>query len=68
MPMSASGAREQVMRLVDRAAERSTLDAFLDAVLSGESRPLVLLGEPGIGKTALLEYLAPSRTAPRARS
>src|SRR6202034_3711787 len=34
------------------------LDALVDAVRSGESRVLVLRGEPGIGKTALLDYLA----------
>jgi DNA-binding CsgD family transcriptional regulator len=34
------------------------LDAFLDAVRAGEGRALVLRGEAGVGKTALLEYLA----------
>jgi DNA-binding CsgD family transcriptional regulator len=34
------------------------LDRLLAAIRSGESRALVVHGEPGIGKTALLEYLA----------
>ncbi|HEU4349746.1 MAG TPA: AAA family ATPase, partial [Actinoplanes sp.] len=34
------------------------LDQFLDAVRGGQGRALVLHGEPGVGKTALLDYLA----------
>ena len=34
------------------------LDRLLDAVRGGESRALVVRGEPGVGKTALLDYLA----------
>jgi hypothetical protein len=34
------------------------LDQLVDAVLAGESRALVLHGEPGVGKTVLLDYLA----------
>ena len=34
------------------------LDQLLDAVRAGESRALVVRGEPGVGKTALLDYLA----------
>ncbi len=45
------------MRLVGRASESAALDRFLAAVRGGESRALVLHGEPGIGKTALLEFL-----------
>jgi predicted ATPase len=33
------------------------LDRLINAVRAGESRVLVVHGEPGIGKTALLEYL-----------
>jgi hypothetical protein len=34
------------------------LDRLVDAIRAGESRALVLTGEPGVGKTALLDYLA----------
>ena len=44
--------------LTDRRAERDVLDRLLDAVRGGESRALVVHGEPGTGKTVLLEYLA----------
>src|ERR1700677_556222 len=46
------------MELVDRHRERAVLDGLLDAVRAGESRALVVSGEAGVGKTALLEYLA----------
>ena len=46
------------MKLIDRQAERDTLDRLVQAVRTGESRALVLYGEPGVGKTALLDYLA----------
>jgi predicted ATPase len=44
-------------RLTDRRTEREVLDRLLDAVRAGQSRALVVHGEPGVGKTALLEYL-----------
>ena len=43
-----------------RASERALLDDLISAVRRGESRSLVLRGEAGIGKTALLEYLIAS--------
>src|SRR5277367_6739396 len=46
------------MELVDRHRERAALDGLLDAVRAGESRALVVSGEAGVGKTALLDYLA----------
>jgi DNA-binding CsgD family transcriptional regulator len=42
--------------LLGRRGECQTLDRLLEAVRGGESRALVLRGEPGVGKTALLEY------------
>jgi hypothetical protein len=45
------------MMLTGRRAERGTLDRFVEAVSAGESRALVVSGEAGVGKTALLEYL-----------
>ena len=44
--------------LLGREAECRELDALLDALRRGESRSLMLRGEAGAGKTALLEYLA----------
>ncbi len=34
------------------------LDRLIEAVRAGESRALVLTGEPGVGKTALLDYVS----------
>ena len=44
--------------LTDRRAECDVLGRLVAAVRAGESRALVVHGEPGVGKTALLEYLA----------
>ncbi len=44
--------------LVGRRSERELFDGLIEAVREGESRVLVVRGEPGVGKTALLEYLA----------
>ena len=43
-----------------RASECALLDDLVSAIRRGESRSLVLRGEAGIGKTALLEYLIAS--------
>jgi len=56
-------------RLRGRASECALLDDLVSAIRRGESRSLVLRGEAGIGKTALLEYLiasAPDATVVRA--
>jgi DNA-binding CsgD family transcriptional regulator len=42
--------------LTGRRAECGVLDRLVEAVRAGESRVLVVHGEPGVGKTALLEY------------
>jgi DNA-binding CsgD family transcriptional regulator len=44
--------------LTGRHREREVLDHLLDAVRSGRSAALVVHGEPGVGKTALLGHLA----------
>jgi hypothetical protein len=41
-----------------RARERQALDGLLDRVRGGESAALVIRGEAGIGKTALMSYCA----------
>jgi DNA-binding CsgD family transcriptional regulator len=43
-----------------RSSECALLDELVSAIGRGESRSLVLRGEAGIGKTALLEYLIES--------
>ena len=45
----------QVLR--GRDSECEALDRLLDGVRSGRSGALVVRGEPGVGKTALLEYV-----------
>src|SRR5215469_7834128 len=44
--------------LTDRFSECDVLDRVTEAVRSGESRALVVCGDPGVGKSVLLEYLA----------
>src|SRR3954470_6767226 len=43
-----------------RSAECAVLDQMLSAVRAGESRVLVLRGDAGLGKTALLDYVVGS--------
>ena len=50
--------RGRVAPLRGRRAESTALDGLVDAVRAGESRVLVVYGEPGMGKTALLDRLA----------
>src|SRR5579864_4665476 len=42
--------------LLDRLPERAALSGLLDAARAGRSGVLVMRGEPGVGKTALLEH------------
>jgi DNA-binding CsgD family transcriptional regulator len=44
--------------LVGRRRERAALDGLLKTVLARGSQALVVHGEPGVGKTVLLDYLA----------
>jgi len=54
-PRQAAGAS---LVLVGRDRECARIDELLAGALAGESGSLVVRGEPGIGKTALLEYAA----------
>jgi DNA-binding CsgD family transcriptional regulator len=54
-------------RLTGRHSERGALDRLIEAVRAGESRALVVRGDPGVGKTALLDYLARQASAARCR-
>ena len=55
MGKSRSGPRTN---LLDRLRERAAADRLLDQARTGTSAVLVVRGEPGIGKTALLDYAA----------
>ena len=46
------------MRLNGRDEETRRIDSLLEAARAGTSEALMLRGEPGIGKTALLRYAA----------
>ncbi len=50
--------RERVPVLRGRGSECGALDQLIEAVRAGASRVLVVRGESGVGKTALLDYLA----------
>ena len=50
--------RGRAAELTDRHSERGQLDRLIEAVRAGESRSLVIRGDPGVGKTVLLDYLA----------
>src|ERR1700691_993437 len=57
--------RGRAVGLTDPRAECGVLDQLVNAVRAGGSRVLVVRGEPGVGKSALLDYLA--RRAPGCR-
>ena len=57
--------RGRVMTLIGRRAECGTLDHLVTEIRAGESRVLVVCGEPGVGKTALLDYLSERAAACR---
>ena len=50
--------RGRAIGLTDRLGERGVLDQLIDAVRAGGSQVLLVRGEPGVGKSVLLDYLA----------
>jgi len=52
----------RLRRLFGRSDECKLVDELLDAVRANESRTLLIIGEPGVGKTALLEYAVAAAT------
>ena len=50
--------RRPATALTGRRSERDVLEWLVEAVRGGESRTLVVRGEQGVGKTALLDYVA----------
>src|SRR3954466_2009685 len=57
--------RDPVERLRGRRSECEALDGLIAGVRTGESRAVVLCGEAGVGKTALLEYVSKRATGCR---
>jgi predicted ATPase len=55
---AAAVSRGRATRLRGRSGEVSVLAGLVEAVRAGQSRVLVVRGEPGVGKTALLDDLA----------
>jgi len=49
--------RGGTIELIDRDAERDTLDRLMVAIRAGQSQALVVSGEAGVGKTALLDSI-----------
>jgi type I site-specific restriction endonuclease len=45
------GPRGRAAGLTDRRSEREALDRLVEAVRDGQSRALVVRGDPGVGKT-----------------
>jgi len=57
--MAADSRRQgRATELMDRRSERDAIDRLIEAVRAGQSRALMVRGDPGVGKTVLLEYLA----------
>ena len=60
---SASTGRSPGHRLYGRRTECQALDRLIAEVGAGQSRVLILRGDPGVGKTMLLDYLAEQASA-----
>jgi DNA-binding CsgD family transcriptional regulator/tetratricopeptide (TPR) repeat protein len=53
-----SGWQGRATRLTARRGERDALDRLTEVVRAGQSQALVVRGDPGVGKTVLLNHLA----------
>ena len=60
---SASTGGSPGRRLYGRRTEGQALDRLIAEVGAGQSRVLILRGDPGVGKTVLLDYLAGQASA-----
>jgi hypothetical protein len=60
---SASTGRSPRRRLYGRRTECQALDRLIAEVGAGQSQVLILRGDPGVGKTMLLDYLAGQASA-----
>ena len=60
-----SGQRRSPAPLLGCHIECEALDELVDAVRAGESRALVVHGDPGVGKTVLLNHLVQQATGCR---
>jgi hypothetical protein len=53
-----SSLQGRIPALINRRRERGVLDRLINAVRAGQSQLLLVRGDPGVGKTALLNYVA----------
>jgi hypothetical protein len=58
MAMPGTGATPRSTDLVGRVSERELVDELVERAIAGEGGALVMRGDAGIGKTALLEHAA----------
>src|ERR1700759_2887754 len=56
-PYSPAERPGRATKLTGRESERNVLDRLVEAVRAGSSRGLVIHGDPGVGKTVLLDAL-----------
>ena len=62
VPDGAGQTRDHVAPVVGREVERGTIDQLVDGARHGLAGVLVVHGEPGIGKTCLLDVVASTTT------